>query len=156
MVLWQMVLSHVWLGSIRPRSQCVGGMLPVQWCYKHVLELSQQFTSRRRSRSTCLRASPFFSWLELQPDHGTSYPQLAHCGICHWGRGVKAGEGPRGPGSRDLGVFSSHESRCLDWSSGGSHHAREESRGDGSQPESRLYKFMRSTLLNLVQLHETT
>ena len=28
---------HVWLGSIRPRSQCVGGMLLVQWCYKHVL-----------------------------------------------------------------------------------------------------------------------
>ena len=28
---------HTWLGSIRPRSQCVGGMLLVQWCYKHVL-----------------------------------------------------------------------------------------------------------------------
>ena len=28
---------HVWLGSIRPRSQCVGGMLLVQWCHKHVL-----------------------------------------------------------------------------------------------------------------------
>ena len=32
----------MWLGSIRPRSQCVGGMLPVQWCYKHVLGLSKQ------------------------------------------------------------------------------------------------------------------
>ena len=32
----------MWLGSIRPRSQCVGGMLPVQWCHKHVLELSQR------------------------------------------------------------------------------------------------------------------
>ena len=36
MVLWQ-INPHVWLGSIRPRSQCVGGMLLVQWCYKHVL-----------------------------------------------------------------------------------------------------------------------
>ena len=27
----------MWLGSIRPRSQCVGGMLLVQWCHKHVL-----------------------------------------------------------------------------------------------------------------------
>ena len=25
---------HVWLGSTRPRSQCVGGMLLVQWCYE--------------------------------------------------------------------------------------------------------------------------
>ena len=32
----------MWLGSIRPRSQCVGGMLPVQWCYKHVLELPRE------------------------------------------------------------------------------------------------------------------
>ena len=23
---------HVWLGSMHPRSQCVGGMLLVQWC----------------------------------------------------------------------------------------------------------------------------
>ena len=28
---------HVWLGSTHPRSQCVGGMLLVQWCYRHVL-----------------------------------------------------------------------------------------------------------------------
>ena len=28
---------HVWLRSIRPRSQCMGGMLLIQWCYKHVL-----------------------------------------------------------------------------------------------------------------------
>ena len=27
----------MWLGSIRPRSQCVGGLLLVQWCHKHVL-----------------------------------------------------------------------------------------------------------------------
>ena len=26
---------HVWLGFIRPRSQCVGGMLLVQWCYMY-------------------------------------------------------------------------------------------------------------------------
>ena len=35
----------MWLGSIRPRSQCVGGMLPVQWCYKHVLELPRNCTA---------------------------------------------------------------------------------------------------------------
>ena len=28
---------HVWLGSMRPRSQWVGDMLLVQWCYKPVL-----------------------------------------------------------------------------------------------------------------------
>ena len=28
---------HVWLGSTHPQSQGVGGMLLVQWCYKHVL-----------------------------------------------------------------------------------------------------------------------
>ena len=39
MVLCRWRTPHVWLGSMRPRSQCVGGMLPVQWCYKHVLEL---------------------------------------------------------------------------------------------------------------------
>ena len=27
----------MWLESIGPRSQCVGGMLLVQWCYKHIL-----------------------------------------------------------------------------------------------------------------------
>ena len=27
----------MWLGSTHPRSQCVGGMLLVQRCYKHVL-----------------------------------------------------------------------------------------------------------------------
>ena len=26
----------MWLGSTHPRSQCVGGMLLAQWCYKHV------------------------------------------------------------------------------------------------------------------------
>ena len=41
MVLCRWRTPHVWLGSIRPRSQCVGGMLPVQWCYRHVLELSK-------------------------------------------------------------------------------------------------------------------
>ena len=41
MVLCRWRTPHVWLGSIRPRSQCVGGMLLVQWCYQHVLELSQ-------------------------------------------------------------------------------------------------------------------
>ena len=40
MVLCRWRTPHVWLGAIRPRSQCVGGMLPVQWCYKHVLELT--------------------------------------------------------------------------------------------------------------------
>ena len=44
----------MWLGSTRPRSQCVGGMLLVQWCYKHVLncinalELARGQWARRR------------------------------------------------------------------------------------------------------------
>ena len=42
MVLCRWRTPHVWLGSIRPRSQCVGGMLLVQWCYKHVLELPSE------------------------------------------------------------------------------------------------------------------
>ena len=39
MYMWACRCStpHVWLGSIHPRSQCAGGMLLVQWCYKHVL-----------------------------------------------------------------------------------------------------------------------
>ena len=40
----------MWLGSIRPRSQCVGGMLPVQWCYKHVLELSHAHLELKYNR----------------------------------------------------------------------------------------------------------
>ena len=42
---------HVWLGSIRPRSQCVGGMLLAQWCCKHVLN--------------CLRADLCRHWCGL-------------------------------------------------------------------------------------------
>ena len=29
--------------TVRPRSQCVGGMLPVQWYYKHLLELPMNY-----------------------------------------------------------------------------------------------------------------
>ena len=44
---------HTWLGSIHPRSQCVGGMLLVQWCHKHVLELSQVSTMGSMQHSPC-------------------------------------------------------------------------------------------------------
>ena len=50
MVLCRWRTPHVWLGSIRPRSQCVGGMLLVQWCYNHVLELSHIPPTLRCSR----------------------------------------------------------------------------------------------------------
>ena len=36
----------MWLGSIRPRSQCVGGMFLVhKWCYKHVLNKLSHISS---------------------------------------------------------------------------------------------------------------
>ena len=97
MVLWQMVLSHVWLGSIRPRSQCVGGMLPVQWCYKHVLELSQQFTSRRRSRSTCAPRPSSAGW-SCSPTAARPARSRRTAASATGGRGSEAGEEP--PGAR--------------------------------------------------------
>ena len=51
MVLCRWRTPHVWLGSIRPRSQCVGGMLPVQWCYKHVLELPTKAVETHRAEA---------------------------------------------------------------------------------------------------------
>ena len=47
----------VWPGSIHPRSQCVGGVLLVQWCYKHVLDCfrnqngESQMGERRKKRA---------------------------------------------------------------------------------------------------------
>ena len=38
----------MWLGSMRPRSQCVGGMLLVQWCHTHVLNCLKAARGRRR------------------------------------------------------------------------------------------------------------
>ena len=49
---------HVWLGSMRPRSQCVGGMLLVQWCHKNVLnclenlQLHLRLTCASQERTT--------------------------------------------------------------------------------------------------------
>ena len=45
MVLWQILTPHVWPGSTRPRSQCVGDMLLVQWCSELVFELTHSHTS---------------------------------------------------------------------------------------------------------------
>ena len=45
MVLSQRNSACVAGGPMHPRSQCVGGVLLVQWCCKHVLELSHGASS---------------------------------------------------------------------------------------------------------------
>ena len=60
MVLCRWRTPHVWLGSIRPRSQCVGGMLPVQWCYKHVLELPKRTACRCWKTTSAARVESTF------------------------------------------------------------------------------------------------
>ena len=45
---------------MRPRSQCVGGMLLVMWCYKHVLNCLKREAEARRipTRVLCAPLAP--------------------------------------------------------------------------------------------------
>ena len=47
----------MWLGSAHPRSQCVGGMLLVRWCHKHILNCINTVDTVDTQFKTCLFSS---------------------------------------------------------------------------------------------------
>ena len=49
---------HVWLGFMRPRSQCVGGMLLVDRSYKHVLNKALRKEAQRKGSVSLTPAAP--------------------------------------------------------------------------------------------------